>query len=138
MRNIVNDIRKELKERNTLVLCEVYDGQFHQIIVQSQEGYPLTRIQHWQDHFRKIMLSNSREELLSILLAYSKISDDNYTRIRETEYNDLEIVEMETVTIAMHQVRVSDDETINKIIIESNPVENFQMSDIITNHREYI
>ena len=84
------------------------------------------------------MLSKSREELLSILLAYSKISDDNYIRIHETEFNDLEIVEMETVTIAMHQLRVSDDETINKIIIESNPVENFQMSDIITNHREYI
>ena len=84
------------------------------------------------------MLSNSREELLSILLAYSKISDDDYTQIRETEYNDLEIVEIETVTIAMHQVKVSDDETINKIIIESNPVENFQMSDIITNHRAYI
>ena len=92
MRNMVNDIRNELKERNTSVLCEVYDGQFHQIIVWSQEGHPLTRMQHCQDHFRKIMLANSREELLSILLAYSKISDEDYSRIRETEFNDLEIV----------------------------------------------
>ena len=138
MRNMVNDIRNELKERNTSVLCEVYDGQFHQIIVRSQEGYPLTRIQHCQDHFRKIMLANSREELLSILLAYSKISDENYSQIRETEFNDLEIVEMETVTISMRKSLVSDDETINKITIESNPIENFQMSDISTNHRDYI
>ena len=138
MRNMVNDIRNELKEQNTLVLCEVYDGQFHQIIVRSQEGYPLTRMQHCQDHFRKIMLANSREELLSILLAYSKISDEDYSRIRETEFNDLEIVKMETVTISMRKSLVSDDETINKITIESNPIENFQMSDISTNHRDYI
>ena len=33
MRNIINDIRNDLKKQNTGVLCEVYDGQFHPIIV---------------------------------------------------------------------------------------------------------
>ena len=33
MRNMISDIRTELKNQNTSVLCEVYDGQFHQIIV---------------------------------------------------------------------------------------------------------
>ena len=36
MRNMVNDIRNELQKRNTSALCEVYDGQFHQLIVRSE------------------------------------------------------------------------------------------------------
>ena len=42
--NMRNDIRNELHFRNTSVLCEVYDGQFHDIIVKSDEGKPLTRL----------------------------------------------------------------------------------------------
>ena len=38
MRNMVNDIRNELQKRNTSVLCEVYDGQFHQLIVRSENS----------------------------------------------------------------------------------------------------
>ena len=45
MRNMVNDLRNELQKRNTSVLCEVYDGQFHQLIVRSENGEPLTRLQ---------------------------------------------------------------------------------------------
>ena len=45
MRNMVNDICNDLKQRNTSVLCEVYDGQFHQLNVWSESGDPLTRIQ---------------------------------------------------------------------------------------------
>ena len=33
MREMVNDIHTELKSRNTSVLCEVYDGQFHKLNV---------------------------------------------------------------------------------------------------------
>ena len=42
MRNIVNDIRDELKFNDTTVLCEVYDGQFHKLIVESEDGWLLT------------------------------------------------------------------------------------------------
>ena len=42
VRNIRNDIRNELKLRNTAVLCEVYDGQFHDLIVRSDCGKALT------------------------------------------------------------------------------------------------
>ena len=42
MRNMVNDVRSEMHKRNTSVLCEVYDGQFHDLIVRSDDGKPLT------------------------------------------------------------------------------------------------
>ena len=42
VRNIRNDIRNELKMRNTSVLCEVYNGQFHDLIVRSDCGKALT------------------------------------------------------------------------------------------------
>ena len=42
VQNIRSDIRNELKLRNTSVLCEVYDGQFHDLIVRSDCGKPLT------------------------------------------------------------------------------------------------
>ena len=45
MRNMMNDICNDLKQRNTSVLCEVYDGQFHKLNVRSESGDPLTRIQ---------------------------------------------------------------------------------------------
>ena len=48
MRNIVNE-RNELKTLATTVLCEVYNGQFHPIIVRSEIGE--TRLQHtFQKH----------------------------------------------------------------------------------------
>ena len=57
MRNIINDIRNEFKAQNTSVLCEVYDGQFHQIIVKSEEGEALTRLQHTMELFKETMRS---------------------------------------------------------------------------------
>ena len=44
--NIRKDIRNELNLRNTFVLCKVYDGQVHNLIVRSNSGKPLTQIQH--------------------------------------------------------------------------------------------
>ena len=64
MHNIINDIRNDLKEQNTSVLCEVYDGQFHKIIVKSEEGEPLTRLQHGQQAFKNMMTTYDRKELL--------------------------------------------------------------------------
>ena len=51
VQNIRNDIRNKLKLRNTAVLCEVYDGQFHDLIVRSDCGKPLTQIQNAKDFF---------------------------------------------------------------------------------------
>ena len=42
IRDMVNQIRDELKSLNATILCEVYDGQFHPIIVKNEKGEPLT------------------------------------------------------------------------------------------------
>ena len=42
MRNMINDLRNDLIKRNCTVLCEVYNGQFHSLMVKSESGYPLT------------------------------------------------------------------------------------------------
>ena len=60
MRDMVDDIRNELHRRKTTVLCEVYDGQFHPIIVKSSEGKPLTRLQLAQQHFKDTLNNNSK------------------------------------------------------------------------------
>ena len=59
MRNMMDDIRNELHKRKTTVLCEVYDGQFHPIIVKTAEGKPLTRFQLVQHHFKDTMKNKS-------------------------------------------------------------------------------
>ena len=74
MRNMVDDIRNELHRLKTSVLCEVYDGQFHPIIVRTCRGKPLTRIQLIQYHFKETLKNNTKEDLLNILLPYSDIS----------------------------------------------------------------
>ena len=51
----MNDLPDELVEGKTSVLCEVYDGQYCGIIVKSEEGYPLTRLQLCQQHFKNKM-----------------------------------------------------------------------------------
>ena len=62
MRNMVNDIRNELQKWNTSVLCEVYDGQFHQLIVRSENSEPLTRLQMMHDHFNTVMKKYDKKE----------------------------------------------------------------------------
>ena len=77
MRNMVNDIRNELKKRNTSVLCEVYDGQFHQLIVRSENSEPLTKLQMLHDHFKEIMTTHDKTELLDKILPYSEIIEED-------------------------------------------------------------
>ena len=55
MLEMLNDIRNELHAVNASILCEVYDGQFHSIIVKNSNGQPLTRIQFMLQKFREIM-----------------------------------------------------------------------------------
>ena len=88
MRDMVNDIRDELKTCRSSVLCEVYNGQFHNIIVRSEKGEPLTHLQLAQNHFKCVMNDNSREDLANILLAYCKIIDNDIARVQTMEFNE--------------------------------------------------
>ena len=86
MRNMINDLRKELHDQNCTVLCEVYDGQFHQIIVKSEDGHLLTRLQLSQMHFKTKMNESSQQELLNILIPYSSIDSADIAQICKMNY----------------------------------------------------
>ena len=88
MRNMIDDIRDELKEQNSKVLCEVYDGQFHPIIVKSEDGKPLTRLQLSQQYFKDTMRNNTKQDLLSKLMFYSTLVDSDLEDLENTTLND--------------------------------------------------
>ena len=81
MHNMINDLRNDLVKRNCQVLCEVYDGQFHSLMVKSETGYPLTRLQLIQQHFKEKMQDYTRDELIKLLLTYSAIDEDDKSEL---------------------------------------------------------
>ena len=83
-----NNIRNELHSRNTSVLCEVYDGQFHDIIVNSDEGKPLTRLQHAKQHFKNILDNNDKKDLLDALLPYSEITSADKDELNNVPFEN--------------------------------------------------
>ena len=134
-RNIRNDIRNELHSRNTSVLCEVYDGQFHDIIVNSDEGKPLTRLQHAKQHFQSVLDNHDKQELLDALLPYSEITEGDVDAMTKIRFEQGKIHTMESITIGMKRVLVDNDHFIREINIATNAVNNYSMKDIVTNHR---
>ena len=86
--NMKNDIRNELHSRNTSVLCEVYDSQFHDIIVNSDEGKPLTRLQNAKQHFKLILDNHDKKDLLDSLLPYSKITSQDQDKLKNLRFKN--------------------------------------------------
>ena len=139
VRNMRNDIRNELKLRNTSVLCEVYDGQFHDLIVRSDCGKPLTRIQHTKDFFRETLENYDKDTLLTNILPYSTINPSDLDAIQNTQFRHHVVTKLNTVTLECKRiVNAEKDNFIRQIFIESNPKGNFSMQDVVTNHRTSI
>ena len=134
MRNMINDLRNDLIKRNCTVLCEVYDGQFHSLMVKSESGYPLTRLQMIQQHFKEKMQEYSRDELITILLNYSTIDADDKRELSSYKIQTACTHKMDSITIEMKR-KVVEDDVIRQIFIETNPVGTLSMKDIKTNHR---
>ena len=134
-RNMRNDIRNELHSRKTSVLCEVYDGQFHDIIVNSDDGRPLTRLQHAKEHFKSVMDNNDKSDLLDCLLPYSEITSEDKNELKNVPFQNGKIHTMESITVAMKRVLVDKDHFIREIHITTNEVNNYSLKDIVTNHR---
>ena len=44
MRHLINDVRDNCKVANVSIHCEVYDGQFLNLVCYSADGSPLTRL----------------------------------------------------------------------------------------------
>ena len=137
MQNMIKDLRKELHDCNCTVLCEVYDGQFHQIIVKSEDGHPLTRLQLSQNHFKTKMNESSQQELLNILLPYSSIDSVDITQICKMRFVNGDKNKLNSVCIEMKRY-LQDDTFFRKVSIATNKVGNFSMEDIVTRHRYHI
>ena len=54
MRAMVNDVRDECVRHHVNVRCEVYNGQFLNLVRYSEDGTPLTRLAFFQQYFREV------------------------------------------------------------------------------------
>ena len=101
MRNMINDLCNDLITRNCTVLCEVYDGQFHSLMVKSETGYPLTRLQLIQQHFKEKMQDYTCDELIKILLNYSTIDAEDKKELSNYKIQTACTRKMNSITIEM-------------------------------------
>ena len=139
MRNMVNDIRDELKMNETSVLCEVYDGQFHSLIVRSESGKALTRLQHTISNFKEMMNNNDKFDMVEKLLIYSDVSPDDKSEIAKLKFKSMKTEHLSTVKISMKKVLRTTGRrknVIRKIFIETLPKGYYALKDIVTFHRE--
>ena len=127
MRNMVNDIRNELKKRNTSVLCEVYDGQFHQLIVRSENSEPLTRLQMMHDHFNSVMRKYDKKELLDKIMPYSEICEGDRKEIERNSFVEDTLLQLDSVT-----VRLIKEDHVKRYTIMTNDICGFSMKDFVT------
>ena len=127
MRNMVNDIRNELKKGNTSVLCEVYNGQFHQLIVRSENSEPLTKLQMMHDHFKEVMTMYDKNELLEKILPYSEIIEEDKRLISEHNFEDSRVLHLDSVKVELKELN-------NKryFTMETNEIGGISMKDIVT------
>ena len=131
MRNMVNDIRKELQKWNTSVLCEVYGGQFHQLIVRSENSEPLTRLQMIHDHFNTVMKKYDKKELLEKIMPYSEITEGDRKEIEMNPFVEDTVLELDSVT-----VRILKKDNVNRFTIMTNEIGGFSLKDFVTYWRK--
>ena len=135
---MVNDIRNKLKKVDAKVLCEVYNGQFHSIIVKSASGKPLTRLQHMQNYFKEVMINYDREELISKLLVNSHISDEDVRELSQTKFKNGSTKHMNSITLEMKKVMKKVNKKkliIRRMYIKTKQIDNTCMQNIRTKHR---
>ena len=135
MLEMLNDIRNELHAVNASILCEVYDGQFHSIIVKNSNGQPLTRIQFMLQKFREIMRDYDKKELLLELDNHSKINEEDLDELKKLKFKNGATRNIGRLSLAMKKVR-KRDKVICRHYLETIPINNFCMKNIKTKHRE--
>ena len=131
MRNMVNDIRNELQKWNISVLCEVYDGQFHQLIVRSENSEPLTRLQMMHDHFNTVMKKYDKKELLEKIMPYSEITEGDRKEIEMNPFVEDTVLELDSVT-----VRILKQDNVNRFTIMTNEIGGFSLKVFVTYWRK--
>ena len=135
---MLNDILNKLKKVDAKVLCEVYNGQFHSIIVKSASGKTLTRLQHMQNYFKEVMINYDRDELISKLLMNSHISDEDVRELSQTKFKNGSTKHMNSITLEMKKVMKKVNKKkliIRRMYIKMKPIDNTCMQNIRTKHR---
>ena len=105
--------------------------------MESEDGWPLTRLQHAMKHFNEILQNNDKDDLLEFIMNYSTISESDITDIENTRFRNGTTMEFESVTLHMERV-LQGEIFIRKTSIETIPVGDFQMKDKVTRHRKVI
>ena len=117
------------------MLCEVYDGQFHDLIVRSDSGKALTQIQNAKDFFWETMENFDKDTLISTILPYSKIDASDLDITRQTQFRHNVVTKLNTVTLeCKHVLNLQKDNFICTMFIKSNTKGNYSMEDFVTNY----
>ena len=135
MLEMLNDVRNALHAVNASILCEVYDGQFHSIIVKNSNGQPLTRIQFMLQKFREVMRDYDKQELLLELDNHSKMNEEDLEELKKLKFKNGATRNIGRLSLAMKKV-CKRDNVIRRHYLETIPINNFGMKDITTKHRE--
>ena len=77
-------------------------------MVKSETGYPLTRLQLIQQHFKEKMQDYTREELIKILLTYSTIDEDDKSELANYQIQTASIKKMSSITVEMKRIVMED------------------------------
>ena len=94
LKNLVNEVRSQLAQRNIPVLCEVYDGQWHKYITESSEGCRLTKL-YGRDNWNKYSLY-SKDKCREELAHTSVVKNSTHKQISEMTGDQLSMLEIET------------------------------------------
>ena len=135
MLEMLNDIRNDLHAVNASILCEVYDGQFHSIIVKSINGQALTRIQFMIQKFREVMRDHDKKDLLLELANHSKMNEEDLEELKKLKFKNGATRNIGRLSLAMKKVR-KRDKVIRRHYLQTIPINNFGMKDIRTKHRD--
>ena len=54
MHHLINDVRDNCKVANVSIRCEVYDGQFLNLVRYSADGSPLTHLTFLQEYYKEV------------------------------------------------------------------------------------
>ena len=90
LRYLINTTRNELSRRGIPVLCEVYDGQWQNLCMQSDTGLPLTQLRLIKNTWQRIMRL-SKEKCLELLILAAKVKATDLERMMGEERLDGEI-----------------------------------------------
>ena len=93
LKDLVNEVRSQLAQRNIPILCEVYDGQWHKYVTESSEGCRLTKL-YGRDNWNKYSLY-SKDKCIEELARTSVVKNLMHKQISEMTGDQLSMPEIE-------------------------------------------